>query len=141
MKTGKVKICDNCGNSYEPTGRCQKYCSDCKRPMDLKRLRDRPKQLTGHGKGGNQKGERNHQWKGGTSGFRQVKLESLKGEYYCERCGKDLRKVINGIKNGLWAVHHKDHNRNNPALGNLELLCKKCHQIEHECWLNFSNKG
>lgn len=35
-------------------------------------------------------------------------------------------------------MHHKDHDRKHNVLSNLELVCKRCHQIEHECWLAFS---
>jgi 5-methylcytosine-specific restriction endonuclease McrA len=33
--------------------------------------------------------------------------------------------------------HHKDHNSHNNVIENLVLLCKQCHQIEHECWKAF----
>jgi hypothetical protein len=42
----------------------------------------------------------------------------------CERCGFDAVKEILG-------VHHKDRNRNNNELSNLEVLCPNCHSIEH----------
>jgi hypothetical protein len=32
-----------------------------------------------------------------------------------------------------WVVHHRDHDRSNNVDENFELLCKRCHQIEHEC--------
>lgn len=32
-----------------------------------------------------------------------------------------------------WVGHHKDHDRTNNTIENLSLLCKRCHQIEHEC--------
>ena len=40
---------------------------------------------------------------------------------------------------GQWTTHHRDHNhQNNPKDGqNWELLCKRCHQVEHKCWLAF----
>lgn len=42
----------------------------------------------------------------------------------CERCGYDEHKQILG-------VHHKDRNRANNELENLEILCPNCHSIEH----------
>ena len=42
----------------------------------------------------------------------------------CARCGFD--KVIN-----ILGVHHKDRNRANNNLNNLEVLCPNCHSIEH----------
>lgn len=42
----------------------------------------------------------------------------------CFRCGYDEVKQILGI-------HHKDRNRHNNRLENLEILCPNCHSIEH----------
>ena len=50
-------------------------------------------------------------------------------EHLCERCGKDLEDATRW----KWCVHHKDHDHSNHELSNLELLCKRCHQLEHSC--------
>lgn len=42
----------------------------------------------------------------------------------CNRC--DYDKNIAGI-----VVHHKDRNRENNSLDNLEVLCATCHMVEH----------
>jgi len=42
----------------------------------------------------------------------------------CERCGYDEYPEILG-------VHHKDRNRKNNDLSNLEVLCPNCHSLEH----------
>lgn len=42
----------------------------------------------------------------------------------CTRCGYAEHPEILG-------VHHKDRNRKNNALANLEVLCPNCHSIEH----------
>ena len=42
----------------------------------------------------------------------------------CERCGFDAIPEILG-------VHHKDRNRKNNDLSNLEVLCPNCHSTEH----------
>lgn len=42
----------------------------------------------------------------------------------CNRCGYDENKNILG-------VHHKDRNRDNNKLENLEILCPNCHSLEH----------
>lgn len=41
----------------------------------------------------------------------------------CERCGFDKEAAI--------IVHHKDRNRDNNDINNLEVLCANCHAIEH----------
>lgn len=52
-----------------------------------------------------------------------TRLAFTKFKKQCNRCKiKDLRVLI---------VHHKDRNRNNNKLTNLEILCCNCHQIEH----------
>lgn len=42
----------------------------------------------------------------------------------CARCGFDAEPKILG-------VHHKDRNRKNNNLSNLEVLCPNCHSLEH----------
>jgi len=42
----------------------------------------------------------------------------------CERCGYNEHTLILG-------VHHKDRNRKNNDLSNLEVLCPNCHSLEH----------
>lgn len=42
----------------------------------------------------------------------------------CSRCGYSKNLAILGI-------HHKDRNRQNNRLSNLEVLCPNCHSIEH----------
>jgi len=42
----------------------------------------------------------------------------------CERCGYNDEPCILG-------VHHKDRNRLNNELSNLEVLCPNCHSLEH----------
>jgi len=41
----------------------------------------------------------------------------------CERCGYSKTEILN--------VHHKDRNRSNNNLSNLELICPNCHAEEH----------
>jgi len=42
----------------------------------------------------------------------------------CERCNYDnhIAAIV---------VHHKDRNRSNNDISNLEVLCANCHAIEH----------
>ena len=48
----------------------------------------------------------------------------------CERCGYSKKEILH--------VHHKDRNRHNNSLSNLELICPNCHYEEHhleKSWL------
>lgn len=67
----------------------------------------------------------NHpQWVSGENSYKQSFFRSFTGEKKCMRCGiKDERVLI---------IHHKDKNRRNNAINNLELLCCNCHYLKHE---------
>jgi 5-methylcytosine-specific restriction endonuclease McrA len=59
----------------------------------------------------------------------KVRLISARGGK-CERCGYNKLEILQ--------VHHKDRNRENSNLDNLELLCPNCHFEEHyleKSWL------
>jgi hypothetical protein len=63
--------------------------------------------------------------------FRVIKLRLLeeKGNS-CTRCTYNKYEILQ--------VHHKDRNRNNNKLNNLELICPNCHYEEHlleKSWL------
>lgn len=72
-----------------------------------------------------QDGERNHEWKGGTcrSTIRRTCKRILEKAgidmFVCQSCGK--RSTIRH------QVHHKDQNRVNNNVNNLEVLCVRCH--------------
>jgi hypothetical protein len=88
----------------------------------------------GVGKGGNQKhGADNPQYKNGSRYYQNNRRVILKEREFCERCGEYL--VDLGPQ--MWVVHHKDHDRTNNVYENFELLCKRCHQVEHKCWEAF----
>jgi len=67
-------------------------------------------------------GNKNHQYIDGRSKYsayyRFVAFENL--EHKCNECGK-IGKPED------FDVHHKDMNRDNNSLSNLEILCPKCH--------------
>jgi len=59
----------------------------------------------------------------------KIRLLELRGQQ-CERCGYNKHEILH--------VHHKDRNRNNNKVSNLELICPNCHYEEHyleESWL------
>jgi hypothetical protein len=84
----------------------------------------------GVGKGGsNLKFKADPQYRNGIGNFHRLKREMRLAITACERCGKDLTDV----SRYEWCVHHKDHDRTHNVRENLEMLCKRCHQVEHEC--------
>ncbi len=52
----------------------------------------------------------------------KTRLLNAKGKT-CEKCGYDVYQILE--------IHHKDRNRNNNELNNLELLCPNCHTTKH----------
>lgn len=50
------------------------------------------------------------------------RLIGLKGDA-CEKCGYNVTQILQ--------VHHKDKDRNNNNLNNLELICPNCHSEKH----------
>jgi predicted nucleic acid-binding Zn ribbon protein len=65
----------------------------------------------------------------------KLKLLREKG-IMCERCGYNKYEILQ--------VHHKDRNRDNNAIENLELICPNCHYEEHlleKSWLNRKKNG
>ena len=66
-------------------------------------------------------GENHPNYTTGSSSYRNRKLKESEG--HCERCGFSILCVLE--------VHHKDGNRRNNDIENLELLCRNCHGIEH----------
>lgn len=84
----------------------------------------------------NDKYTEDSQYKNGIGFFLRMRSVIKEERRFCERCGKDLK----GVGRYLWAVHHKDHNHYNNILENFELLCKGCHQKEHQCARELNKK-
>jgi hypothetical protein len=58
------------------------------------------------------------------SNYRALKKRLLNTRgHLCERCGYSKIEILQ--------VHHKDQNRTNNDLINLELICPNCHALEH----------
>jgi len=95
-----------------------------------RRYRERLGRPVGVGKGGsNKRGAAHHQFSSGRGEFVRLRKEMRRTIKECERCGVDLSDATRH----QWCVHHKDHDQNNNVRSNLEMLCKRCHQIEHDC--------
>lgn len=139
MKKFKDRVCIDCNGLYTPTGPAAKRCPVCAKAVRLAnarrntqrhRIKNGLVQKPGVGKGGNQKYSKdNPQYKNGSRFFQNNRNRIHDEVRYCERCGKDLKYV----GSEYWCIHHRDHNRDNNTRDNFELLCKSCHQIEHEC--------
>lgn len=59
----------------------------------------------------------------------KIRLLELRGKA-CERCGYKEFRILQ--------THHKDRNRSNNDINNLELICPNCHFEEHyleKSWL------
>lgn len=78
----------------------------------------------------NQTGENNHNFQGGIGRStierttRRVVIQSGRSLFVCERCTfKDDQEEL--------PRHHKDRNRSNNEVDNIEVICKSCHMKEH----------
>lgn len=110
-------VCIRC--STKLTGQQRKFCSSKCRSYYHHLINGKFKN-PGVGSGGNQWGKNNHQYKNGIGTFRKKAFQNY--ENICNKCK---------AKNNL-LVHYIDENRNNNNLENLEILCKRCHQLHHE---------
>lgn len=132
------RICKSCEKPFDPTSGNQIYCKYCraekkkerdKARREKKRLNrieptficpmcDREYKKTGN----NQKYclDCNKKEK-----HRKIAFEHYK-EYSCHRCGWDKWESLSELH-----VHHKDRNKKNNSIENLEILCSKCHRHEH----------
>lgn len=70
--------------------------------------------------------------------FRKAKKKEWKGKFVCVRNAMKRKGLLEKCNRcnfnqyiQILGVHHKDRNRNNNKLDNLEVLCPNCHSIEH----------
>lgn len=143
MKNFPTKTCYHCGSVFQATGPRSRLCSAaCKNKARWMRFRAREEaagrifhEQWNHPQ---PRGERSKLYKDGEAFFKSTLSPEVRARVrFCERCSKDLKDA--GA--GFWAVHHKDHNRKNNRPDNFELLCKRCHQIEHKCWEAFGSRN
>jgi hypothetical protein len=140
----KEKQCLICGVLFQPTGSCAKYCVPCqgihlkeyhRKYMYARKVASGEIQNPGVGSGGlTGRGKANHMYRDGLAIVKNYLGKQLKEERrYCEACRKDLLSV----NKWQWCIHHKDHDQSNNEIENLMLLCKRCHQIHHQCFRAF----
>lgn len=119
------KKCERCAAPFIPTGNNCKRCPDCRIEAN-KENRQTYWQHYYKKKGYSQGGTKNNNWKGGVANSYYRKIAFDHYGKVCQRCGG--KAVL---------VHHKDENRYNNELPNLEPLCKRCHQVDvHDCAKN-----
>jgi len=146
MRTFKPKQCLFCQQTFIPTGSSHKFCSkehqyeSMKQEGIHKHYRDtfnaKAGVLVGIGSGGTTgTGPKNHMYKHGRDAFRNFARKLKLLGVPCNHCGMDLREA----PRGMWCGHHIDHDQTNNYLGNLMLLCKKCHIHHHETYRNLPN--
>jgi hypothetical protein len=145
MKTFKPKQCRECGNTFTPKYPAELLCSEeCKQQgVSRSRHKDHIRDMVsrgredfiGVGKGGNAPtGTASPHWVSGIGVYKKLRNElfEMVGKV-CQRCNKDLSEA----SPHHWCGHHIDHDRTNNTMDNIEIVCKSCHQIEHEVWKNF----
>ena len=115
--------CALCPKEIKPTSNRQMYCEECRKSVTKAKMREYHKR-TYVRKGYNQRGAANNNWKGGIGMYREYKKDT------CEKCPETANLL----------VHHRDGNRYNNDPSNLETLCKRCHQVEHECHKNLPDR-
>lgn len=140
----KIKICE-CNTPFIPKGPAGKYCPVCAQKKKAEsRRREYVKRCASKGiridvGTGNRlytpKGADHPCYSSGKGEYVRARKELLETIGACERCGKDLRDASPHHR----VVHHRDHDRRNNSKDNFELLCKRCHQLEHNCIQNLKN--
>lgn len=116
MVNYKIKKCKLCKVEFKPNSGRQLYCATCQIIVSNERCNDYHRR-TYKKKGYSQLGENNNNWKGGIGVYRHY-LEDIKN---CDICGSTKYLL----------VHHKNHDRNDNRIENLQKLCKRCHQKHH----------
>ena len=119
----RQRVCIKCNNVITNKRKGLKFCSaKCRNNYNSYQyhIRKGHYKMPGVGSGGNQVGKNNHQYKDGIGTYRKIAF-SFK-ESKCERCNSEDNLL----------VHHKNEDRSNNELDNLEILCKRCHQKHHE---------
>lgn len=136
------KICKICDCDFTSTGPAAKYCEVClsvvvkdnkkkaAKKTAIYRLQKGLVKKPGVGSGNNQSIGKDHvSFKHGRFIIERLRKEIKLEMKNCERCSINLEEATHY----QWVVHHKDHNHYNNLRTNLEFLCKRCHQLEHEC--------
>ena len=132
----KTFICKKCGVEFQKEMKSSYvwYCEDCRKKRNVEinmavKKRKIPTTEIGVGSGNSSKNKGHYthgSFKTGIQAYRNIYKDAhiipRKGDKMCcEICGSDK----------FTCIHHKDHNRENNSIENLQCLCKKCHQKHH----------
>lgn len=128
QRTFKARKCIDCPEVFVPTGNNTQRCVPCRKANHLKVCKERWKRTYVKKGRADQTGSRNPGWKGGTSPayYRKVGFEA-----HGKTCACGREAVL---------IHHKDEDRTNSSPDNLEPLCKRCHQLHHNCAANLPQR-
>ena len=129
--------CKKCGVEFQKEMKSSYvwYCEDCRKKRNVEinmavKKRKIPTTEIGVGSGNStrNKSHYNHpSFKTGIQAYRNIYKDAYiiprkdGKKMVCELCGSDK----------YMCIHHKDGNRENNSLENLQCLCKKCHQKHH----------
>lgn len=116
------RVCIKCGNVIIKKRKGLKFCSSkCRSAYNAYKwcIKTNKFEKPGVGSGGNQEENKNTQYKNGIGIYHKRAFSNK--SLICERCSS-TEKLL---------VHHKDEDRDNNELQNLEILCKSCHQKHH----------
>ena len=108
------RTCTKCHKTFLPISNRQAVCKT-RRPSSIRREKEDARRTNFS----IEKSVSSNGWKTGIGVYRLIGKKNS-----CEKCSSKSHLV----------VHHKDEDRENNNPDNLETLCKKCHQVGHECW-------
>ena len=118
----KPKECKLCKTIFQPGSGAAKVCDACRpewKKLKMKEYHSKNYKQKGRYKWEMPKAKESPFYKTGIGVFVKIAFEHY--PYKCNRC--------ESTKN--LCVHHKDKNRHNNVVENLEIVCKSCHQKEH----------
>ena len=78
--------------------------------------------------------EKHHAWKGGVfddSGYKRVNIYLGEGKRYMPGEHRIIMEQVTGEKLGELVVHHKDRNRSNNEVANLQIMTRSEHSKHH----------
>ena len=139
MTVFEERPCLDCGTLYQPTGPAAKYCKSCaSKRKKAGREREKAKRRTGVGSGNapSNRGKTHPMYRTGIGMYKKIRDAKFEQQgFKCNRCEKQAD--MSNFNPHEWCGHHIDHDRTNNEPDNIEVICKSCHQIEHECWKAF----